>query len=198
MGPQEIFGYLLLSGPLCGMIMILGGILLLYRGAITLGNAGEGALSIEFQNYFRFTTQYPAMGFFIIGLIFVLVPIFFGIPPKSTPIIVKAEAVNVEDPVSVRLMAQSWNSNLKHTGGKILEQFNPNRNTLQVVLTAPGHIDHTETIQLSALKNDTADLGKISMKKEIAKEKLKRNIQNAPEGVTLQGLETKATYGAAQ
>jgi hypothetical protein len=44
---MNTFGLLLLAGSVCGIIMVLGGILLLYKGAISLNNvSGEEALTI--------------------------------------------------------------------------------------------------------------------------------------------------------
>ena len=67
---MSVFDLVLLTGPICGILMVLGGIILLYKGAISLNVASEeGAFTVEFKNELRITTQYPALGIFVIGLL---------------------------------------------------------------------------------------------------------------------------------
>ena len=109
---QDTFSFLLLSGPLCGIIMVLGGILLLYKGAITLSGAAEDALSVEFRKELRITTQYPALGIFVIGLLFVAIPAILGRPSETQPFTIQAKTVDVDEPVSLILIAGGWNQKL--------------------------------------------------------------------------------------
>ena len=193
----ELFAYLLLSGPVCGIIMVLGGILLLYKGAITLSGATEGALSVEFRKELRITTQYPALGIFVIGLLFVAIPALLGKPSKTPPVTIKANAVGVNEPVSVRLLAGGWNKNLQHTG-QILETHHPYVDTLQIVVSAPGYRPLTRTIQISALKNRTADLGEIQLEQSISFETLSPSIAPIPSHIKLDDLHSETQFGGAQ
>ena len=55
----------------CGLLMVVGGLGLFYKGAITLQVASQNqAVKIEFFKQFKLTTQYPALAFFVIGLAF--------------------------------------------------------------------------------------------------------------------------------
>jgi len=194
---QDAFSYLLLSGPLCGIIMVLGGILLLYKGAITLSGATEDALSVEFRKELRITTQYPALGIFVIGLMFVAIPALLGKPPETQPFTVKGTAIGVDEPISVQLVAGGWSKNLKHTG-QILETHHPYIDTLQIVITAPGYQPHKETVQLSELNNGTADLGEFELKQELSRRKVSAQISNIPDHISLEGLSSGGSFGVVQ
>src|SRR6266498_5230438 len=77
--PQEPGGTMatltasIFGGILCGIIMVLGGILLLYKGAIQLESASKDpALTVDvFNKQFSLSTRVPALGLFVIGLLFV-------------------------------------------------------------------------------------------------------------------------------
>ncbi|MDJ0612554.1 MAG: hypothetical protein QNJ29_02690 [Rhizobiaceae bacterium] len=194
---HETFSYLLLSGAFCGIMMVLGGILLLYKGAITLGGATADALTVEFKKELRITTQYPALGIFIIGLMFVVISAFLGRPSETQPFTIKANTIGVNEPVSVRLLAGGWNKNLQHTG-QILETHHPYVDTLQIVVSAPGYRPLTRTIQLSRLENGTADLGDITLEQSIAFENLSPTIAPVPAHVQLDSLEASGQFGGTQ
>ena len=52
------FDLSILSGSVCGLLMVVGGLVLLYRGAVTLNEASkEAALSVEFQKTLKITTR---------------------------------------------------------------------------------------------------------------------------------------------
>ena len=194
---QDTFSFLLLSGPLCGIIMVLGGILLLYKGAITLSGASEDALSVEFRKELRITTQYPALGIFVIGLLFVAIPAILGRPSETQPFTIKAKTVDVDEPVSLRLIAGGWNQNLKHSG-QIIETHHPYVDTLQIVVTAPGYRPLTRTIQLSALDNGTADLGEIRLEQTISRDLISSKIAPVPDHVQLDDINASGSFGGAQ
>lgn len=70
---------------LCGLIMVVGGIILLYKGIITLNQASSGkALTVEFKKEFRIYTQYPALGLFIIGIVFISLALYSSKTPTLT------------------------------------------------------------------------------------------------------------------
>ncbi|WP_157515806.1 hypothetical protein [Grimontia marina] len=107
---------LLLVGALCGMVMVVGGITLLHKGAIKLANtSGEDAITIEFRKEIRISTQYPALAIFLIGLLFVSISIFMG-KPTSNKLVVKGNVVGVSEPVKVSLKTNTWHSSLTHDG----------------------------------------------------------------------------------
>ena len=164
---MDTYDLLLLAGSLCGIIMVLGGILLLYKGAISLNQvSGEEAFTLEFKRELRLSTRYPALGIFIIGLSFVVFSVLMG-KPELHKLTVKATTEDLSEPVNITLKANSWKSSLRHTG-EVLESFYPDVDTIQIVVSAPGYEPHIKTVQISSLKEGTADLGKISLDQKIS------------------------------
>lgn len=184
---------LLLAGSLCGIIMVLGGIILLYKGAISLANvSGEDAFTIEYKKELRISTQYPALGIFMIGLLFVFFSVFMG-KPDLNKLVVKGKTVNVTEPVNISLKTSTWSSGLSHTGD-VLETFYPNIDTIQIVVSAPGYDSHIKTIQITS-GGGLADLGDFSLNQKIARSDLQAaSITPLPPGTNI----PSATFGGAQ
>lgn len=195
---MDTFDLLLLAGSLCGIIMVLGGILLLYKGAISLNNvSGEEAFTIEFKRELRISTQYPALGIFIIGLSFVAFSVWMG-KPELNKLTVKAKTVDISEPVSITLKANSWKSSLQHTGD-VLETFYPDVDTIQIVVSAPGYEPHIKTVQISSLKKGTADLGNISLYQKVSRTEISGgNIEPLPDDANVPPITANHQFGGAQ
>ena len=70
---MSTFDIVIILGGICGLCMVIGGLILLYKGAITLSQATpEEALSVEYKNMLKISTHYPALALFIIGLFFII------------------------------------------------------------------------------------------------------------------------------
>lgn len=177
--------------------MVLGGILLLYKGAITLNNASEGALSVDFKNELRITTQYPALGIFIIGLLFIIVPAFLGKPAEAQRLTIKATPIDVTEPVKIQLQAAGWSTNLHHSG-QIVETHHPVVDIIQIVITAPGYEPMTKTVQLSDLSGNTADLGEIKLRQKLSRSALKRKIVPLPNNINLPEINAEVSFGGVK
>ncbi len=66
---------------------VLGGLLLFYKGIITLQQVSDkpDAVTFEFQRVLKIQSRYPAYGFFIFGLAFITLAAFYGRPdPQPT------------------------------------------------------------------------------------------------------------------
>lgn len=135
------------AGCLCGLLMVIGGMILLYTGAVSLNKTSkEEAASLEFKRLFRLTTHYPALGLFVIGLAFIVISVVVSRPPDNritmTGSLAGAPGAPIEalDPQFLKL---SLESSLK-------PYFDPNTRTItvdgdpttmwQVVITYPGMI----------------------------------------------------------
>jgi predicted permease len=67
----------ILFAAIAGFCMVIGGMLLIYRGSLVLaGTDSSTTLSIEWKNDFKLNTQAPGIAFFIIGLLFSVVSIY--------------------------------------------------------------------------------------------------------------------------
>lgn len=188
--------YILLLGAVCGLIMVLGGILLLYKGAISLTNiSGADAFTIEFKKELRVSTQYPALGIFLIGLLFIALPVYIG-KPEINKITLKAKTIDVSEPVNISIKANSWSSGLSHTG-EIIETIYPNIDNIQVVVSAPGYENKSKTINISSVKNGVADLGDIHLQQKLAKSSIDSSrVVPIPDG--LPSLTDKPAFGGAR
>lgn len=190
--------YILLLGASCGLIMVLGGIVLLYKGAISLTNiSGADAFTIEFKKELRISTQYPALGIFVIGLLFIALSVYFG-EPKVNKITLKANPIDVSEPVNISIKANTWSSGLSHTG-KIIETIYPNIDNIQVVVSAPGYENTSTTINISSLNNGVADLGDIRLQQKISRTSIDASqIIAMPEGFIAPVLTDKPAFGGAR
>ena len=176
---MTVYSVLLLIGALCGIGMVLGGMILLYKGAISLSNvSGEEAFTVEFKKELRISTQYPALAIFIIGLLFVWFSVFMG-KPNLNELIIKGNAVNLVEPVTISLKTTTLNSDLTHVGN-IFETTYPNFKTIQIVVSAPGYKNYTRSVKINPGRTIT-DLGDIKLKQDLEKKDLKsKNIVSLP------------------
>jgi hypothetical protein len=154
--------FISLVAALCGFIMVAGGLVLLYRGVLTLSETpAENAVSIEFRRMFKLKTQYPALGIFVIGLAFVATPLFLTRP--DAPIRIRATLAQADeapnpDEVSIEVSA-SWSVNRAATDGRI-DQSVPLPNQFWVLVSAPGYKPFRRQIAPSMLTR-TVSLGSI-------------------------------------
>src|SRR6516225_5796768 len=83
------FNVAIYASLFCAIVMIVGGIWLLAKGLIKLSEAGkaEGALSVELFNKIKLSTGYPALAFFVIGLILIGLAIWFSKPADVVSVV---------------------------------------------------------------------------------------------------------------
>ena len=175
----------IIGGTASGIIMVLGGIVLLYKGAIRLEVASKDpALTVEmFEQKLKLTTHAPALGLFVIGLLFVISAIYFAqtTAVKEIPVIGVVE--NDVDDLKVKVKSKDWP--VTSHQGKVHEVIRPNLDVLWVVVTAPGYIPHSQDFDL---KKGGVNLGTIQLKKVVNKiepkaaniDKLPDNVKNIP------------------
>ena len=187
------FDYIVISGGICGLFMVIGGMVLLYKGNVTLSQtAKDEAVSLEFKKMVKITTHYPALGLFVIGLAFIIVSAAISKPKEREviPLAIKGH-VNAADPSSVTIFVSSIQGGLRPlTGGEIDDTIRvyPDLKTLRVEITAPGYDPPTKTttIQSSDIKKGSASLGEITFenrkaeKPQINQENIKPVTENLP------------------
>lgn len=118
------------AGCICGLLMVIGGMILLYTGAISLNKTSkEEAASVEFNRLFRLTTHYPALGLFVIGLAFIGTSVFLSRPPDNRVVmngalaLPEGVALDQLDPHYLRLSLEST----------LQPSFDPNTDVISVV-----------------------------------------------------------------
>jgi hypothetical protein len=130
---------ILIIGAVCSVIIVLGSMVLLYKGIITLKEKGEGAVSVEYKNIIKFTSTYPALGLFVIGLIFFATTVFLGRPTEVKPIYVEG-VVKVEDPQSVTIKMYFQPSMfIPGSDGNIKGELYPLQKIISAEAVAPGY-----------------------------------------------------------
>jgi hypothetical protein len=160
------FDWIIVIGGICGLCMVIGGMVLLYKGVITLSQASpEEAVSLEFKKMIKITTHYPSLGLFVIGLAFVIVSMVFS-KSELRPLTIQGH-VNVADPasVAVSIISNHDGENLKPlTGGEINGIIYPTLKLLRVEITAPGYDPPTiaKAIGVAEIKKGSASLGEIN------------------------------------
>jgi len=192
----DAFHFILLIGALSGFTMVVGGILLLYKGAISLTTSGGNSLSVEFRRELRISTQYPALAFFLIGLMFMALSMWMGRDIRSK-VIIDGTAVDVDQPVTVSVSsAQSWSSEVG-SGGSFAQSIDPEMEAVVVAISAPGYEPQKVTAKLGNLMNGHIDIGSIQMKQQLKVDQVDQSqIAPLPQGVTFAPLNTQAVNGA--
>ncbi|HEU0209183.1 MAG TPA: hypothetical protein VIE89_20920 [Candidatus Binatia bacterium] len=107
MTDEMVFAIIALVAALCGVIMVIGCIILLREGVIKLSEiADKGKSVFEIKNFIKFTTSYPALGMFLIGVVFVALALYFTKPAIDMPIRITGH-LDVPDPSGIRIEADS-------------------------------------------------------------------------------------------
>ncbi|SFG23580.1 hypothetical protein [Neptunomonas qingdaonensis] len=129
----------ILTAAFSGFCMVIGGMLLIWKGAITLaGTDSTKALSIEWKQDLKLSTQAPGIAFFLVGLIFTSVAIYFSKPEQTDPIYISGKIENISEQVTVTAMPLNWVVK-SGTNGKIEGKFSPDIEILALRFTAPGY-----------------------------------------------------------
>jgi len=189
------YDYTILGAILCGIIMVFGGIVLLYKGAIRLEVASKDpALTVEmFQKELKFSTRNPALGLFMIGLCFVVLSIYFGQDMAATAIEVRGRTEGVDEQVTIRLQSQ-WPIDAHE--GQVHQVVRPQLDVLWVVVSAPGYTPHYESFARDELKRGV-DFGSVTLARAAPKiEPSAARIAELPTGVEAPPLSEGGRFGS--
>lgn len=184
----------IIGGTICGIIMVVGGILLLYKGAIRLEVASKDpSLTLElFAKQFKLTTHAPALGLFVIGLLFVGLSIYFAERMTAAPIELVGDTEVAEGPVRV-LVRSEWE--LPTVEGKLRHVLRPNLDVLWILISAPGHRSYTKSFTMKEVGGNV-DLGAIKLRKEIDRIQPKaKNIPALPPGIESPPVTKGGSFG---
>jgi hypothetical protein len=194
--PIPTFEIIVILCAVCGVIMVGGGIYLLYKGIIKLAAAPkEKALSIEFKKDFRVTTQYPALGIFIIGLAFLAIALFVSKPPVPAPIEFTGTVENIDSPLTIFVKPEKWSIGVG-TDGIVNGVVTPNLNILWIEAKAPGYKPIKKSVRKQEIKNGIANLGVLSSEQVVAKvQPVASNIIDLPSGINIPPVSSEGTFG---
>lgn len=146
MNDMTLHDLLLIGGTVCGIVMVLGGIVLLYKGAIRLEVASQDpSLSVEmFKKKLKLTTHIPALGLFVIGSLLVISVIYFSQITNIEEIPVIGKTENVEEDITV-LVRSEWF--VPAHRGKVKHVIRPYLDVLWVQISAPGYLPELKPYQ---------------------------------------------------
>lgn len=160
--PQDFASY---SSSACGVFMVLGSMVLLYKGVITMSQKNnEEAISVEFKNHIRVTSHYPAVALFIMGWVFLFIPML--LPEDTGPSEVKISGKVGIHPatditgVTVRVFGGPWDMSID-SDGSLNKSIFPNLSTMTVEISAPGRPKIRKTVSID--KEGAIFLGDITM-----------------------------------
>jgi len=136
------FDIIALIGSVCGIIMVCGGIILLWVGAIKLSEtADKGAFSVQIRKDIKITTSYPALGIFLIGLLFIGVPMFMSQPDKEIPVNIVG-TLHVSDSSGLRVQIepdQIGVDGAPDSTGRFEKVMHPRVQRVRMTITASGY-----------------------------------------------------------
>lgn len=145
------FEIVITCGAICGVLMVVGGMVLLAIGAIKLeavapalaGPEGEkappAALVLAYKDTVKVTAHYPALALFLIGVIFIFASAWLSKPGKVQEWTILGK-IDSPDPsaVTVEVTGDKWVTLSPNSDGTIDAVIYPNLSRINAVILAPG------------------------------------------------------------
>ena len=130
-----------LLGALCGLVMVVGGFVLFYKGIVTLQQASaKDAITLELRNILKIQSRYPAYGFFIFGLAFLALSAVYAKPDDLPPITVSGAVENAVDPSATRItMELPLTETTLASDGQFKRVLRPELDRVRIGIVAPGN-----------------------------------------------------------
>lgn len=190
----DLFNLVILTGAICGPIMVIGSMILLYRGSISLQAAGndKDALSVELIQEIKLSTRYPALALFIIGFIFFFGAAKFAQEGTIKPIVLEGIVSSPDELVDIELhlVAGPWKRDVADSSGKFSISFRPTIEKLKATIIAPGY-EKTGTSKTINFDESKASIGIIKLGK--------RRIENmAPHEIIPERVEFNASTAVGE
>ena len=169
----------ILGGILCGIAMVVGGIALLYKGAIRLEAASKDpALTVDlFNKQFSLATRVPALGLFVIGLLFVIASMYVAKATDVPRIPVTGEVDGVDEPITVTAHTEWMLMAPQH---EVTDVLRPSLDVLWIRIAAPGFQPFEKSFMRDTM-NGQIKLGNVHLERVVPKiEPKAANIAPAP------------------
>jgi hypothetical protein len=169
-----------LIGAVAGFVMVLGGIGLVAKGAMTMAATPKAdALTIEWKKQFRLNSQVPGLAFFLVGLLFVAVSLGFLKPAGVEPIEFEGRIDGVDEPISVIVKPATWELP-SNTAGQINGKVYPDFQFLILVVSAPGYEPLTRAIKVETDGRRLVKVGTLVLHRKLHESDLTKNIAPLP------------------
>jgi hypothetical protein len=184
---------------ICGVLMVAGGILLLYKGIIRLNDvSAEEAVAVEFQKMLKIQTRYPALGLFVIGLVFVCVAIIYANSEEIKPIKLKG-TIDITGAdlsgVTLRVKSADWKTFRPDSTGRINEIIHPDLQRIVIEVQAAGCEPEAPSFNLGSedINRGVLSLPKMVFKK-VSKKPGQGEVVPGPPDKKLEPLEAKPAF----
>jgi len=162
------FDVLTILAGLCGMIMVIGSMVLLYKGVITLsGITPEEALSVQFTNMIKVTTHYPSLALFVIGLIFIIVA-QMNAKPNQVALWIKGNVSGADADTVTMLVSVATVPTHVMPDGSVVGTLRLSQYPLKIEIDAPGHNPWTTWVDPSENKSGAIRLGEVRFTDKLA------------------------------
>jgi hypothetical protein len=192
---MDVFSIAIVVAVICGLVMVVGGIVLIYKGAMTLAaTPAVDAITIEFKKQFRLSSQVPGLAFFIVGLLFVVVALWFCRPPR--PIELYGTVNGSQEHVQIIVSSQRWPLQPSSTG-EINGRIVPDMTYLLIEANAPGCDPIQEPIDTRRMKDGKIILGNIHLTRRVEQVAV-NNANISPVPFDVPPLRSPAAYGVAK
>jgi len=195
---MDVFSVVIIMAGICGLAMVLGGIWLIYKGAITLAaTPAADAITLEFRKQFRLHSQAPGLAFFIVGLMFVACALWFSRPPRPPlPIELEGELDGTNSDTKVFATSQQWMLTLSSTG-EFKAKIVPDITYLVIDASSPGCDPIQTIVDTREQKDGKVHIDKLRFVKRIEGNPIPQN-DVLPAPVALPPPDAAPSYGVAK
>lgn len=139
--------------------MVVGSIWLLKTGVIRLSEAVTGGqgLTVEIVNKVKVSTTYPALGLFVIGVVFLAIGVWFSQAPPPLNIVGK---IQIDKPSLVTVSVQYADSFTPDSDGQLDRKLQVDNQRFTVVVNAAGYEPQTvvKTLKIEDAKRQRLTL----------------------------------------
>lgn len=189
------FDIAVILAGICGLFMVIGGMVLLYKGAISLSQVSrDDALSMEFKKMLKITTHYPALGLFVIGLAFIIIAVSFS---KSTQnqfkISGRVKGVDDLSAMKILITVPGWTGET-YADGQILASITPQVDILEVRLSSPGYREIRIPVETRKSKLGTISIGDVTFGNKAVEKPLVNQDNIKPVAQALPPLSAPAAF----
>ena len=160
-----MFDWIILIGAITGLCLVIGSMLLLWKGAISLSEASQKeAFTAELGKQIKLTTRYPSIALFVIGLIFFVSSAQFAKEGtlKKYKLSGKVSSEDELRGVRIEVLAGPWISNVDEDDGQVRATLHPHLENMIIKIVAPGY-DKPEIIKTAAISNGKISIGDVNV-----------------------------------
>lgn len=150
--------------------MVLGGMVLLYKGTITLKDSNpDEAIKIEFKHMINVTTRYPALALFLIGLVFTVVALYFVEHKPLPPFTIDGKLHADQPELATVIISFPVYYGTPDSDGRIKRVVHPVMDNIAYQVVIPGSDAIIGSLPQNDMKDGVLTIGTISPATKIPK-----------------------------